>query len=61
MPKSKKQPIVKSRKGWDKAFRLMHQHGDDVLLDLEAFEKRAKERSRPFEKVLEDLKRDGLL
>ena len=30
-------------------------------LDLEAFEKRAKERSRPFEKVLEDLKRDGLL
>jgi hypothetical protein len=33
---------------------------EDVL-DLEAFEKRAKERSRPFEKVLEDLKRDGLL
>ena len=30
-------------------------------LDLEAFEKRAKERSRPFEKALEDLKRDGLL
>jgi len=30
-------------------------------LDLEAFEKRAKERSRPFEKVLENLKRDGLL
>jgi hypothetical protein len=30
-------------------------------LDLEAFEKRAKESSRPFEKVLEDLKRDGLL
>ncbi len=30
-------------------------------LDLEAFEKRAKEPSRPFEKVLEDLKRDGLL
>src|SRR5438309_11519908 len=30
-------------------------------VDLEAFEKRAKERSRPFEKVLEDLKRDGLL
>jgi len=36
MPKSKKQPIVKSRKGWDKAFRLMHQHGDDVLLDRES-------------------------
>lgn len=30
-------------------------------LDLEAFEKRAKESARPFEKVLEDLKRDGLL
>jgi hypothetical protein len=30
-------------------------------LDLDAFDKRAKERSRPFEKVLEDLKRDGLL
>ncbi|HEV8540209.1 MAG TPA: hypothetical protein VGQ60_03520 [Nitrospiraceae bacterium] len=30
-------------------------------LDLEAFEKRAKEPVRPFEKVLEDLKRDGLL
>jgi len=30
-------------------------------LDLEAFEKRSKEPSRPFEKVLEDLKRDGLL
>ncbi len=30
-------------------------------LDLEAFKARAKEPSRPFEKVLEDLKRDGLL
>lgn len=30
-------------------------------IDLEAFEKRAKEPSRPFEKVLEGLKRDGLL
>ncbi|MET0516621.1 MAG: CopG family transcriptional regulator [Nitrospiraceae bacterium] len=30
-------------------------------LDLEAFGRRAKEPSRPFEKVLEDLKRDGLL
>ena len=30
-------------------------------LDLEAFEKRAKEPVRPFEKVLEDLKREGLL
>ena len=30
-------------------------------LDLESFEKRSKEPSRPFEKVLEDLKRDGLL
>jgi len=29
--------------------------------DLGAFEKRKKEPSRPFEKVLEDLKRDGLL
>ena len=30
-------------------------------LDLGAFEKRSREPSRPFEKVLEDLKRDGLL
>jgi len=30
-------------------------------IDLEAFEKRAKEPSRPFEKILEELKRDGLL
>ncbi len=30
-------------------------------LDLEAFRRRAKEPSRPFEKVLEDLRRDGLL
>jgi hypothetical protein len=57
---TKKQPIAKPRIGWDDAFRRMHQHGDDVL-DMEAFDKRAKERARPFEKVLEDLKRDGLL
>jgi hypothetical protein len=30
-------------------------------LDLEAFDKRRKEPTRPLEKVLEDLKRDGLL
>ncbi|BFU88870.1 MAG: ribbon-helix-helix protein, CopG family [Nitrospira sp.] len=30
-------------------------------LDLEAFERRAKEPSRSFEKLLEDLKRDGTL
>ncbi|WP_413933169.1 ribbon-helix-helix protein, CopG family [Nitrospira sp. BLG_1] len=30
-------------------------------LDLEAFERRAKEPSRPFEKLLEELKRDGTL
>lgn len=30
-------------------------------VDLKAFDRRAKEPSRPFEKVLEDLKRDGLL
>lgn len=30
-------------------------------VDLGAFGKRKKEPSRPFEKVLEDLKRDGLL
>lgn len=30
-------------------------------VDLEAFNRRAKEPSRQFEKVLEDLKRDGLL
>ena len=30
-------------------------------LDLGAFRKRRKEPTRPFEKVLEDLKRDGFL
>jgi hypothetical protein len=30
-------------------------------IDLEAFRKRAKEPSRPFEKILAELKRDGLL
>ena len=30
-------------------------------IDLEAFKKRAKEPSRPFETVLAELKRDGLL
>ena len=30
-------------------------------VDLEAFRKRSKEPSRPFEKVLAELKRDGLL
>ncbi len=30
-------------------------------LDLDAFERRAKEPSRPFEKLLEELKRDGTL
>jgi hypothetical protein len=30
-------------------------------LDLEAFDRRAKEPSRPFEKLLEELKRDGTL
>lgn len=30
-------------------------------LDLEAFEKRSKETGRPLERVLEDLRRDGLL
>ncbi|MBX3330658.1 MAG: ribbon-helix-helix protein, CopG family [Nitrospira sp.] len=30
-------------------------------LDLEAFERRTKEPSRSFEKLLEDLKRDGTL
>ena len=57
MPKTKKKPPAKPRKGREEAFRRMHQHGDDVLLDLQAFEKRAKEQSRPFEKVLKDLKR----
>jgi hypothetical protein len=30
-------------------------------VDLDAFDRRAKEPSRPFQKVLEELKRDGLL
>ena len=59
MPKTTKQ-LIKPRKDWDAAFRRMHQHRDDVL-DVEAFEKRAKERSRPFGKVLQDLKRDGII
>ncbi len=33
---------------------------EDVL-DLEVFDRRTKDPSRPFEKVLKDLKRDGLL
>jgi hypothetical protein len=60
MPKTTKQLIAKPRKDWDEAFRRMHQQEDDVL-DLQAFERRAKEQSRPFEKVLQDLKRDGIL
>jgi len=30
-------------------------------IDLQAFRERVKEQSRPFEKVLAELKRDGLL
>jgi hypothetical protein len=30
-------------------------------VDLEALEKRSKEPARPFEQILKDLKRDGLL
>lgn len=30
-------------------------------VDLEAFEKRSKEPVRPFDQILKDLKRDGLL
>jgi hypothetical protein len=30
-------------------------------VDLEAFEKRSKESVRPFDQILKDLKRDGLL
>ena len=30
-------------------------------VDLEAFEKRSKEPTRPFEQILKDLKRDGFL
>ncbi|BCA56447.1 hypothetical protein W02_35870 [Nitrospira sp. KM1] len=30
-------------------------------IDLDAFDKRSKESTRPFEQVLKDLKRDGLL
>ena len=30
-------------------------------IDLEAFEKRSKESVRPFDQILKDLKRDGLL
>jgi hypothetical protein len=30
-------------------------------VDLDAFEKRSKEPTRPFDQILKDLKRDGLL
>ena len=30
-------------------------------VDLDAFEKRSKEPARPFDQILKDLKRDGLL
>lgn len=29
-------PAAKSRKGWDEAFRRMHQQGDDTLLDRDS-------------------------
>ena len=29
-------PTTQPRSGWDDAFRRMHEHGDDILLDEEA-------------------------
>jgi len=29
-------PINRPRKGWEEAFRRMHQHGDDALVDRES-------------------------
>ena len=29
-------PVRKPRQGWEEAFRRMHQHGDDALLDRES-------------------------
>ena len=29
-------PAAKPRAGWDEAFRRMHQHGDDMLVDHES-------------------------
>ena len=29
-------PTVQPRSGWEDAFRYMHEHGDDTLLDKEA-------------------------
>ena len=29
-------PAVCARSGWDEAFRQMHEHGDDALLDEES-------------------------
>ncbi len=31
-------PLVKPRKGWDKAFKQMHQNGEDQLLMDDVFE-----------------------
>lgn len=31
-------PISESRKGWDKAFKKMHEHGEDQLLLDDIFE-----------------------
>jgi len=28
-------PVQQRRRGWDKAFALMHQHGDDRLIDAD--------------------------
>ena len=30
--------LAKPRRGWDEAFRRMHQHGDDALLDRESLQ-----------------------
>lgn len=31
-------PVVKPRKGWEKAFKIMHKNGDDKLLFNDVFE-----------------------
>ena len=31
-------PVSEPRKGWDKAFQVMHHHGDDQLLMNDVFE-----------------------
>jgi hypothetical protein len=56
---------IKSARANRTVSELVNNAGIEALredaVDLEALEKRSKEPARPFEQILKDLKRDGLL